>query len=697
MTKPRTTARQTTINRELSWLSFNERVLQEAEDPTVPLLERLKFLGIFSNNQDEFFRVRVATIRRMVALEKAAKKDLGVKPSQLLIQIQDRVLELQKRFDEAYQRILRELRGNNIYIINEHELSEAQGEYVKRYFHDEVRLEIFPIMIDNLVEFPILHDASIYLAVRFFQSQDPSASEVHSLIELPTTKLPRFVVLPQEGDRTYIIFLDDVIRYNLSSIYQIFEFDYIEAYTIKFTRDAELDIDNDVSQSFLTAVETSLKRRKSADPLRFIYDEEMPEPFLNFLLGKIGLSRSESVQPGVRYHNFKDFMNFPKLGVDSLWYSSRAPIPHPHLDGATSLLKRIRDRDVLLFFPYHPFDHFLDLLGEAAIDPQVSHIRINIYRVANDSRVIKSLITAIRNGKFVTVLVELRARFDEEANIYWVNKLREEGVRVIPGVNGLKVHSKLCLITRREKGEKIYYGAIGTGNFHERTAQVYTDHMLLTANQVITREMRSIFSFFDKNYEIPRLNRLICAPFTVRSRMVGLINREIRNARAGRPAELFFKMNSLVDNDMIDKLYQASKAGVKIRLIVRGICSLLPGIPKLSEHIEAISIVDKYLEHSRVFIFHNAGKPDIYIGSADLMTRNLDFRVEVLAPVLDAGLRQQLTDIMEIQWRGNVKVRLFDREQSNKYRKSKGGRIVRAQEKIREYYKAFYQSESQEK
>ena len=359
------------INRELSWLSFNERVLQEAEDPSVPLLERLKFLGIFSNNQDEFFRVRVATIRRMAMLEKEAKKDLGIKPSQLLIQIQDKVLQLQKRFDETYLNLLKELKNENIFVINENELTEEQGKYVRAYFHDEVRLNLFPIMIDNLKEFPILQDSSIYLAIQFYKKQNKTESVVHSLIEVPTPQLPRFLVLPKEGDKTVIIFLDDVIRFNLADIYKIYDFDKIEAFTIKFTRDAELDIDNDVSKSFLTAVETSLKKRKSADPLRFIHDEEMPEKFLNFLLKKIGLKKGPSVLPGVRYHNFKDFMGFPKLDRPDLWYKKLPQIPHPDFHEYRSMMQVMKEKDVLLYYPYHSFDDFLDLLREAAIDPLV--------------------------------------------------------------------------------------------------------------------------------------------------------------------------------------------------------------------------------------------------------------------------------------------------------------------------------------
>ena len=685
------------INRELSWLSFNERVLQEAEDKDVPLLERLKFLGIFSNNLDEFFRVRVATIRRMALLVKAAKKDLGINPTDLLLQIQDKVMELQKRFDDAYLRILKELKKEKIIIINENELTPEQGDFVRDYFHDKVRLNIFPIMIDELKEFPILQDSSIYLAIRFYEKQNIEATEVHSLIEVPTPKLPRFLMLPKEDDTQYIIFLDDVIRYNLKTIYQIYDFDFIEAYTIKFTRDAELDIDNDVSESFLTAVETSLKKRRSADPLRFIYDEEMPEKFLNFLLKKIDLYKGESVLPGVRYHNFKDFMRFPKLNNKDFWYETMPQIPHPDFHNSKSLMNVMKEKDVLLYYPYHSFDYFLDLLREAAIDPKVSHIRINIYRVANDSNVIKSLITAIRNGKDVTVMVELRARFDEWANIEWANELRDHGVKIITGVSGLKVHSKLCLITKREKGEKIYYGTIGTGNFHENTAKIYTDHTLFTCNQVITTEVRQLFTFYEKNYEIPRHNRLVTAPFQLRNKIVSLINREIRYAKAGKKAELFFKMNSLVDRQMIEKLYQASKAGVKIKLIIRGICSLIPGVPKMSENIKAISIVDKFLEHTRIFAFYNGGEQDIYIGSADLMTRNLDYRVEVLTPILDRKLKTQLLDILSIQWSDNKKARIFDKNQKNNYKKRKGKKIIRSQVEIYNYYKDFFEENYKKK
>lgn len=686
------------INREISWLSFNERVLQEAEDPDVPLLERLRFLGIFSNNQDEFFRVRIATIRRMVLFEDEAKRDLGTSPVKLLEVLQKKVISLGKRFDAAYDHLLKRLREEGIYVLNEEQLTPEQGRYVEEYFHDKVRLRTYPIMLSRLKKIPNLNDSSIYLAVRFFKNGDDEKNYNYSLLELPVGPIPRYIVLPKQDNNNYIIYLDDVLRYNLKKIYQIYDFDTIEAYTIKFTRDAELDIDNDVSDSFLTAVEESLKKRKTGDPLRFVYDNQMPETFLKYLISKFNIKEVDSVLSGGRYHNSKDLMGFPFLNRPDLWYVKQETIPHPDLYKVKSILDTIAKKDVMLFYPYHSFDYFLDMIREAAIDPRVSHIRINIYRVAKDSNVIKSLITAVRNGKYVTVLIELRARFDEEANIYWANLLKEEGVRVIPGVTGLKVHSKLCLITRRENGKKMYYGAIGTGNFHEGTAKIYTDFQLLTCNQSITREARDVFTFFERNYVIPTQQKLITAPFNLRKRIYALINREIRNARAGDKAEIKLKLNNLVDTEMISKLYMASKAGVKIKLLVRGICSLIPGIPGKSENIKAISLVDRYLEHGRIFIFHNNGNDEVYIGSADLMTRNIDYRIEVLCPILDSTIKKQIKDVFNIQWNGNVKIREFDKELTNSYRKRKPGQqIVRAQEETRKYYLDFFESKISKK
>ena len=672
------------INRELSWLSFNERVLQEAECVDVPILERLKFLGIYSNNLDEFFRVRIATLKRMMDFDKGALQELGFSPSKVMVEIQAKLKVLQKKYTKAYENLIAELEKENIYFLNETQLDKQQGEFVKKYFQENVRLEIFPIMLDKAKEFPTLLDSSIYLSVRFSKK---TSKEIHyALIEVPTASLPRFLVLPAKKDKQYVLFLDDIIRYNLRSIFQIYDFDKIEAYTIKFTRDAELDVDNDVSLTFMESMEKSLKKRKSANALRFVYDAKMPKDFQNYLIKKMELDNKVQLFAGARYHNFKDFLKFPTLGKTHLLNAKQQHIPHPDLEKTRSILEKMRTKDVLLYFPYHSFDYFLDLLREAAIDPNVSHIRCTLYRVASNSHVIKSLITALHNGKDVTVFIELRARFDEEANIDWATILREEGARVITGISGLKVHSKLCLITRREKGAKIYYACIGTGNLHEKTSRVYTDAMLLTSNQIITKEARQIFSFFDKNYSVPKFNQLLVAPFNLRSKLNTLINREIKHAKSGKRAEIFLKMNNLVDEDVIEKLYQASKAGVKIKLIIRGICSLVPGIKGISENIEAISIIDKFLEHNRVLVFHNLGKQDTYIGSADLMTRNLDHRIEIVLPILDEKVKKQLLHIMDLQWNDNVKARVFDATQSNHFKKRIASqKIIRSQDAVYEY------------
>lgn len=655
------------INRELSWLSFNERVLQEAECVDVPILERLKFLGIYSNNLDEFFRVRVATLKRMMDFDKRTLEQLDFSPAKVINDIHAKLKILQKKYSKAYENLIAELENENIYFLNETQLDKQQGLFVKKFFQENVRLEIFPIMLDKAKEFPTLLDSSIYLSVRFGKKNN---KETHyALIEVPTASLPRFLVLPTQKNKHFVIFLDDVIRYNLKSIFQIYEFERIEAYTIKFTRDAELDVDNDVSLTFMESMEKSLKKRKSADALRFVYDAQMPKDFQNYLIKKMGLDNKVQLFAGARYHNFKDFLKFPTLGKTHLLNQPQQHIPHPDLEKTRSILEKMKMKDVLLYFPYHSFDYFLDLLREAAIDPNVSHIRCTLYRVASKSHVIKSLITALHNGKDVTVFIELRARFDEEANIDWATKLREEGARVITGISGLKVHSKLCLITRREKGNKVYYGCIGTGNLHEKTSRIYTDTMLLTCNQSITKEARQIFSFFDKNYSVPKFKQLLVAPFNLRSKFVTMVNREIKHAKAGKPAEIFIKMNNLVDVDIIEKLYQASKAGVKIRMIIRGICSLVPGIKGISENIEAISIVDKFLEHNRVLVFYNLGKQDTYIGSADLMGRNLDHRIEIVLPILDEKVKKQLLQIMDLQWHDNVKARIFDATQSNQFKK----------------------------
>jgi len=678
------------IHRDISWLSFNERVLQEAEDKAVPLNERVRFLGIFSNNQDEFFRVRVATLRRMSRVAKSRIKKIDEDPAKILNQIQKRVLVLKNRFDNAYLQILEELKKQKIYILSEKEINSSQGDIVKHYFNETVRQSLFPIMLDNQKKMPLLNDKTIYLAIRIVKKDKPAATR-YSLIEVPDD-ITRFFVLPDEGDRKYIILLDDIIRYNLASIYYIFNYDYIEAYTIKITRDAELELDQDLSQSMLEVITKSLKRRTKGETTRFIYDAEMPEEMLQFFARKMKLQRNDAIIPGARYHNFKDFMKFPDLNRENLRYASRQSVDHPMLGTNSSITSVLRQRDILLHFPYQSFHHIIDLLREAAINPNVTSIHMTLYRVAQDSNVVMSLINAARNGKQVTVIMELKARFDEENNIYWANKLQEEGVTVLFGVNNLKVHSKLCLITHNHEGKSVQYAIVGTGNFNEHTAKVYTDIFLLTSNPAITKEIKKIFSFFENRFEVGKYKNLLIAPVNLRKRIKQLILREIKNAKEGKPAFISFKLNNLTDKEIIRKLYEASVAGVKIRLIVRGTCALVPGVEGLSENIEAISILDRYLEHPRIYWFHNNGKDELYIGSADMMERNIDFRIEVLVHILAKDARNQLKEIFELQWADNVKARTLMHGHLNEYiRKEKSAEAVRSQAALHDYFKAYFE------
>ena len=656
------------INRDLSWLSFNQRVLQEAADNTVPLIERVRFLGIFSSNLDEFFRVRVATLRRMADLDAKARKELGFDPRKILDKIQKIVLDQQKEFERVFQVIVKELEGKNIFQINEKQLTPEQGEWVKSYFQNTVRQTLVPIMLEKKSRITTLRDKMIYLAIKLSNSSKPEQYQ-YALVEVPTQVVPRFIVIPgRQKEKTSFILLDDVIRYCLDEIFSIFHYDIHEAYTIKLTRDAELDFDTDFSQSFIEKVQRGVKKRKLGSPVRFIYDAAIPRDLLQFILKKLKLEETENIIPGGRYHNFKDFINFPGIGPASLQYESKPPLAHKDLRSGTSLLDIIRKQDILLSFPYHSFSYIIELLREAAIDPKVTQIQINLYRVGEKSKIVNALINAAKNGKHVTAIVELQARFDEETNIKLSNKLQEEGVRVIFGVPGLKVHSKLILITRKEKKDERLFAHVGTGNFHERNAKIYTDHSLLTSDERITGEVEKVFDFFRKNFERANFKYLFVSPFNMRKRIIELINEEIKNARRNHDAYIILKLNNLVDEELIRKLYQASQEGVKIKIIVRGICSLIAGVKNMSENIEAISIVDRFLEHSRVLVFCNDGNEIVYISSADFMQRNLDGRIEVAAPVFDPELKKTLLDILKFQMESNAKARILDAGQTNQYR-----------------------------
>lgn len=674
------------INRELSWLAFNERVLQEAEDETVPLIERIKFLGIYSNNRDEFFRVRVATLKRVVKHQKKATEVIGEDPQRLLDKIQKIVVEQQNKFEFTYQVILKELDRNNISIINEKQLNSRQKIFVADYFRERVMPTLFPIMLDNVAPFPYMRDRSGYLIIKL-TNKNPRKKNIYALLEIPTDSLSRFVVLPKEKERNFIILLDDVIRFNLDQVFSNFEYDYIDAFNIKLTRDAEIDIDNDLSKSFVEKISKGLKERKKGLPVRLVYDSTISPDLLDFIMKKIKFKKDDHPIPGGRYHNFKDFISFPNVGRPDLSYKKIVPLKHPDLKDQPTLFKIIKRKDILITYPYQSFDHLIDLLREASIDPKVKSIKITLYRVAKNSSIVKALINALKNGKQVTAVVELQARFDEEANIYWANKLQEEGAKVIYGVPGLKVHSKMFIISRKENNAYVDYAHIGTGNFNGDTARIYTDHSLLTADKRITEEVEKVFTFYGDNLKTGAYNHLLVSPFFMRKEFVKLINREIKNANQHKEAYIILKLNNLVDIEMIKKLYEASNQGVKIKLIIRGICSLVPGVKGMSENIEAISVVDKFLEHSRLFIFCNNGNEKYFLSSADWMTRNLDHRSEVAVPIYDENIQSHLREIIDTLWSDNMKARILGIKQNNEYRVLKSDVHVRAQDKIYNLFK----------
>ncbi|MBN1159231.1 MAG: polyphosphate kinase 1 [Bacteroidales bacterium] len=674
------------IHREISWLSFNERVLQEAQDPEVPLLERIRFLGIFSNNLDEFFKVRVATIKRIIDFQPRYKKIEGVRPKVLMNMIQKKVMQLQNKFENTYHHILGELEKKGIFLINELMLNPFQVKFVKRYFKEHVFPVLSPIILSNVDGFPYLRDKFIYLAI-ILRGADPKPKTDYALIEVPTDILPRFIVLPSENEKKFVILLEDVIRYNLDQVFALFGFDQHDSWIIKLTRDAELDMDNDISKSLLELISSGIDNRKTGQPVRFVFDNSIAKDLLDYIVRKLNLDEDNNLIPGGRHHNFKDFMNFPKLDEDELMYRRDVPLGHPMVRTNKSITDTIAGKDILLHVPYHDFNIFVRLLQEASIDPLVREIAITVYRVAKDSRVLNAIINAARNGKKTTVVIELQARFDEEANISWSHKLEEAGVKVVFGMPGLKVHAKLLCIERKEGNKTRCYACVGTGNFHEENAAVYSDLFLLTGDARIAGDVKKVFDFFENPYRNYVYRHIIKSPLHLRRKMYNLIDNEIKNARAGKEAYIILKLNSLVDNEIIYKLYQANNAGVRIKMIVRGICSLMPGVPGLSENVEAVSIVDKYLEHSRIMIFCNNGNEKYYISSADWMTRNLDRRIEVSCPIYDRNVQQELKDIINIQLKDNVKARVINCTQSNEYVKGNGQEAYRSQKKLYEYYR----------
>ncbi|MBU2951029.1 polyphosphate kinase 1 [Tamlana agarivorans] len=682
MTKTEASVNNSYINREISWLQFNARVLQEAEDESVPLIERLRFLGIFSNNLDEFFKVRYATVKRIVEAGKGAKNELGgIRAKELLEIITQIVISQQSESLDILHEIGNKLREENIYLINETQIDDSQHEFIKEYFLKQVSPALVTIILNDEVVLPNLKDSGAYLAVRMLM---PGDKKQFALIEIPKS-VNRFVVLPKQDDKFFIIAVDDLLRHCLSDIFNIFDYKSISAHMIKITRDGELDFESDLSKSFIDKLSDSVKHREVGEPVRFVYDKTIHKDTLQFLMSKMGIDATDSIIPGGRYHNRRDYMGFPSLGRTDLLYDKIEALPIKGLSLQSSIFKAIVKKDYLLHAPYQTFSYVVKFLREAALDPKVKTIKITIYRLAEISHIASSLINAAINGKTVTVSIELRARFDEQANINYAKQMEEVGVNLIFGVAGLKVHSKMCVI-EREEGKKIRrYGFVSTGNFNESTAKIYTDYTLFTANQKILKDVDKIFSFFKTNYRINKYKHLIVSPHYTKREVFKLIDHEIESVRQGKEGLIRLKMNSISSYNMVDKLYEASRAGVKIQMIVRGLCCLIPGVPGMSENIEVISVVDKFLEHSRVYIFGNEGKPKVYISSADWMTRNIENRVEVSCPIYDDDIKQEIIETFNICWNDNVKARILNDSQENEYRVNNEERL-RSQYALYDYY-----------
>lgn len=669
-------------SKETSWLSFNARVLQEAADPTVPLFERIKFLGIYSSNLDEFFRVRVATLKRL-ALLGDQWMSLGIPdPNETLEKVGRLVARQGIEFDAAYRQVFRDLEKSGIKLINDRQVPSELSQYLREYFLREVSPHIFPIILKAAAKLPRLKDLPMYLAVKL-SKKDGTGRPMHSLIEIPGN-LPRFIPLPRKGRMQLVMYLDDIIRFGLKDVFAHFQHDQFDSYAIKFTRDSELEFDDDFTESYYEKLADSLKARDEGLPVRANFDADFPKPFLKLVLKKLNLERSDSLYPGARYHNRRDLLSFPSFGKANLSYKKAIPIPLKGLKkGKKGMFAAIKKKDLMLHIPYHSFYHLISLLQEASLDPLVRTISMTQYRLAKDSRVASALQAAVRNGKDVTVIVEPQARFDEEANMGWADRYRKAGVHVQLGVQGLKVHSKLILITRKESGRERFYSVLGTGNFNEDTGSIFADHLLMTYHQEIGHDVAAIFRFFEKSYQPPKLKHLKAAPFDLRNMLREKIEREIENHRSGKKAGLSLKVNNLSDIETIALITRAAAEGVSVRLIVRSMFSMV--IEKDSP-IVAISIVDKYLEHSRLLIFENDGEPEAYLSSADFLPRNFDSRVETIFPVYDKRIKKQLMTYFEIQWADNNKARILNEGLTNQYRRKKRGeRSRRSQFEIETY------------
>ncbi len=675
-----------TVHRDISWLSFNYRVLQEAKDPAVPLLERLKFLAIYSSNLDEFFRIRVASIRNLKRVGKKTKAELDFDPRELLKEIYHIVNLQQEEFSAIFlNQIVPELKVHQIFILRRMDLNAEQRQFVENYFHNNLLPFVMPVLLVKRRIRPFLANAHLYLAVHLRPRKKPDSESEYALVKIPSDQLPRFVELPSSGNRKDLILLDDIVRHSAPWLFPGYEIQ--DTYSIKLTRDAELYIDDEFSGDLVQKIKGSLQKRQVGPASRFVYDREMPGHLLEYLKDTFDLGKYDMLPEG-RYHNNFDFFKFPDFGFQHLKNKPLEPLPHPVLHKSDHIFDSIRQKDRMLHVPYQSYQSVLHFFEQAAKDPNVTHIKVIQYRVAKNSRIMQTLMHAVQNGKQVSVFVEIKARFDEAANLDWGEKLEKAGVRVYYSFPGVKVHSKLALVRRAEGKTTRLYAYLSTGNFHEDTAKVYGDFGLFTADPRMTAEVSMVFAYLE-NVKPPKeaFQHLLVGKFNLRSGLEALIDREIAAAQAGQPASMILKMNSLEDRDMIARLYKASRAGVKIKLIIRGICCLAPGVPGISDHIEVISIVDRFLEHARVFVFHNGGEETILLSSADWMTRNLSYRIECAFPVYDPDLREEILDILQLQLSDNVKARVIDRADRNEYRRVESDIPVRSQLETYFYYK----------
>ncbi len=668
------------INREISWLEFNERVLEEANDITVPLIERIRFLGIFSNNLDEFYRVRYATVKRIAVSNNSGKKLFkGKTAKELLNDITIKATDLQQKSFLTLNNIIKLLEKDKIYFVDELKVKFNHRQFINNYFFEIISPAIDVIILNKNKKFPKFKENLSFLLIRIILEND----EVQNAIIRFPRNLERFVILPSDSTEQNIIMIDDIIRFHLKDVFKIFNPKSIEANMVKASRDAELDFDDDISKSYLDKIAQSVKERSSADPVRFVYDSEIKLETLNFLLKKMGINdETDSIIPGGKYHNRRDYMDFPNL-KDSLVYKPLLPLNVKGFSHSDNTFDKLKERDFMIHTPYHKFTYLISFLMKSSIDPKVKKISITIYRLSKLSKVASALINAARNGKKVVVQIELQARFDESANIRYAKEMQSQGIKLIFGSPNLKVHSKICLIERLENGNLKKYGFISTGNFNESTAKIYTDLTLFTSNDKILDEVSNVFNFFNANYKKYVFKNLFVSPINTETKIKKLINNEIINAKNGKESWIKIKINNITSYSLIRSLYDASRAGVKIQMIVRGICCLIPGHKNMSENIEVISIVDRFLEHTRFMIFSNNDNNKVFISSADWMTRNLDNRVEVTCPILQEDLKKEILDIFNIYWSDSIKARLIN---SNSKSRITNQKSFKSQEKMYNYY-----------